>query len=76
MASAGGDTAISGKALVNLLPLEAGEVITSILLLPEDDSTWAQLELVFATRSWQHPPKLAHGFREHQPQRKDRDEAR
>jgi DNA gyrase subunit A len=40
-----------GKALVNLLPLEAGEVITSILLLPEDDETWASLELVFATRS-------------------------
>ncbi len=40
-----------GKALVNLLPLEAGEVITSILLLPEDDATWASLELVFATRS-------------------------
>jgi DNA gyrase subunit A len=40
-----------GKALVNLLPLEEGEVITSILLLPEDDSTWASLELVFATRS-------------------------
>ncbi len=40
-----------GKALVNLLPLEEGEVITSILLLPEDDSTWGALELVFATRS-------------------------
>jgi len=41
----------TGKALVNLLPLEEGEVITSILLLPEDDATWASLELVFATRS-------------------------
>ena len=41
----------TGKALVNLLPLEAGEVITSILLLPEDNETWASLELVFATRS-------------------------
>ncbi len=41
----------TGKALVNLLPLEAGEVITSILLLPEDSETWASLELVFATRS-------------------------
>jgi DNA gyrase subunit A len=41
----------TGKALVNLLPLEAGEIITSILLLPEDNSTWGQLELVFATRS-------------------------
>ncbi len=41
----------TGKALVNLLPLEDGEVITSIMLLPEDNSTWGSLELVFATRS-------------------------
>jgi DNA gyrase subunit A len=40
-----------GKALVNLLPLEEGEVITSILPLPEDSSTWAELELMFATLS-------------------------
>ena len=40
-----------GKALVNLLPLAAGEVITSILPLPEDSATWGDLELMFATRS-------------------------
>jgi DNA gyrase subunit A len=40
-----------GKALVNLLPLVEGEVITSILPLPEDDKTWGDLELMFATRS-------------------------
>src|SRR5262249_7859526 len=40
-----------GKALVNLLPLAEGEVITTILPLPEDTGTWANLELVFATRS-------------------------
>ena len=40
-----------GKALVNLLPLAEGEVITSILPLPEDQKTWAELELMFATRS-------------------------
>src|SRR5690242_2174237 len=40
-----------GKALVNLLPLADGEVITSILPLPEDSSTWGDLELIFATRS-------------------------
>ncbi|HPG88677.1 MAG TPA: DNA gyrase C-terminal beta-propeller domain-containing protein, partial [Hyphomicrobium sp.] len=40
-----------GKALVNLLPLEDGEVITSILPLPEDEKTWGDLELMFATRS-------------------------
>jgi DNA gyrase subunit A len=40
-----------GKALVNLLPLAEGEVITSILPLPEDSSTWGELELIFATLS-------------------------
>jgi DNA gyrase subunit A len=40
-----------GKALVNLLPLAEGEVITSILPLPEDSSTWGDLELIFATLS-------------------------
>ena len=40
-----------GKALVNLLPLAAGETITSILPLPEDSSTWGELELMFATQS-------------------------
>ena len=40
-----------GKALVNLLPLTEGEVITSILPLPEDSSTWGDLELIFATLS-------------------------
>ncbi len=41
----------TGKALVNLLPLQEGETITSILPLPEDASTWNSLELMFATRS-------------------------
>ena len=40
-----------GKALVNLLPLEAEETITSILPLPEDAGTWGSLELMFATRN-------------------------
>ncbi|MCP4781900.1 MAG: DNA gyrase subunit A [Hyphomicrobium sp.] len=40
-----------GKALVNLLPLTQGEVITSILPLPEDSETWKALQLVFATLS-------------------------
>ncbi|MEL7049882.1 MAG: DNA gyrase C-terminal beta-propeller domain-containing protein, partial [Pseudomonadota bacterium] len=40
-----------GKALVNLLPLEQGEWITSILPLPEDRETWSELELMFATKT-------------------------
>jgi DNA gyrase subunit A len=38
-----------GKALINLLPLEAGERITSILPLPEDEGSWGQLDVMFAT---------------------------
>ena len=40
-----------GKAFVNLLPIEPGETITSILPLPEDEATWDQLDVMFATRS-------------------------
>jgi len=40
-----------GKALINLLPLAQGEHITSILPLPEDQDTWSELELMFATKS-------------------------
>ena len=40
-----------GKALVNLLPIEPGESITSILPLPEDEATWDQLDVMFATRN-------------------------
>jgi DNA gyrase subunit A len=45
----GGPTA-RGKALVNMLPLEAGEQITSIMPLPEDEETWGNLDVMFATR--------------------------
>jgi DNA gyrase subunit A len=40
-----------GKAFVNLLPIEPGESITSILALPEDESTWDRVDVMFATRS-------------------------
>ncbi|AKI00622.1 DNA gyrase, A subunit [Hoeflea sp. IMCC20628] len=38
-----------GKALINMLPLEKGERITSIMPLPEDESSWANLDVMFAT---------------------------
>jgi DNA gyrase subunit A len=38
-----------GKALVNLLPLEQNERITTIMPLPEDESSWATLDAIFAT---------------------------
>ena len=40
-----------GKAFINLLPIEIGESITSILPLPEDEATWDRLDVMFATRS-------------------------
>jgi len=38
-----------GKAMVNLLPLGKDETITTILPLPEDEKTWAKLDVMFAT---------------------------
>ena len=40
-----------GKALVNLLPLEQGETVNSIMALPEDEESWADLDIMFASRS-------------------------
>ncbi|MFT0859052.1 DNA gyrase subunit A [Ancylobacter sp. G4_0304] len=37
-----------GKALVNILPLDADERITSIMALP-DEETWSRLQIMFAT---------------------------
>ncbi len=38
-----------GKALINILPLEQGERITTIMPLPEDESSWGNLDVMFAT---------------------------
>ena len=38
-----------GKALINLLPLEKGEKISVIMPLPEDEETWGELDIMFAT---------------------------
>jgi DNA gyrase subunit A len=40
-----------GKAMINILPLEQGERITTIMPLPEDESSWAELDVMFATTS-------------------------
>lgn len=40
-----------GKAFVNLFPIETGETMTSILALPEDETTWGEHDILFATRS-------------------------
>ncbi|MCP4315586.1 MAG: DNA gyrase subunit A [Hyphomicrobiales bacterium] len=38
-----------GKALINMLPLQQGERITSIMPLPEDEESWSQLDVMFST---------------------------
>ena len=40
-----------GKAMINLLPLDEGESITTLMPLPEDEETWGDLSVMFATAS-------------------------
>jgi DNA gyrase subunit A len=40
-----------GKALVNMLPLQDGERITTIMPLPENEGDWDTLDVMFATAS-------------------------
>ncbi len=46
-----GGPATRGKALVNLLPLDQNETINSIMALPENEDDWAELDIMFASRS-------------------------
>ncbi len=38
-----------GKAMINILRLEQGELITTVMPLPEDEKTWGDLDVMFAT---------------------------
>jgi len=40
-----------GRPLVNLLPLQQGEVVNAVLALPEDENEWRRLNVMFATAS-------------------------
>ena len=40
-----------GKAFVNLLPIEPGDSIMNVLPLPEDEGTWGDYDIMFATKS-------------------------
>ena len=44
----GGPTA-KGRPMVNLLPLAEGETISTVLALPQDESEWGNLHIMFAT---------------------------
>jgi DNA gyrase subunit A len=40
-----------GRAMVNMLPLDPGERITSIVPLPEDEAEWLNHDVMFATNT-------------------------
>jgi DNA gyrase subunit A len=44
-----GGPATRGRPMINLLPLAAGETISTVLPLPEDEETWGDLHVMFAT---------------------------
>lgn len=46
-----GSTQGKGKALINIFPLATGETITNFMPLPEDETQWDNMHIMFATRS-------------------------
>ncbi|VAW12558.1 DNA gyrase subunit A [hydrothermal vent metagenome] len=46
-----GSPTARGRAMVNILPLDPGETITSIMPLPEDEESWSRLNVMFSTVS-------------------------
>jgi len=44
-----GGPATRGRPMVNLLPLQPGETISTVLPLPEDEARWGELHVMFAT---------------------------
>ncbi|MBA2466957.1 MAG: DNA gyrase subunit A, partial [Sphingomonas sp.] len=44
-----GGPSARGRPMVNLLPLAEGEVISTVLSLPEDEAEWGGLHIMFAT---------------------------
>src|SRR2546423_8344604 len=38
-----------GKSLINILPLDQGELVTTVMPLPDDESTWDATDVMFAT---------------------------
>jgi DNA gyrase subunit A len=65
-----------GKPLINILPIEQGELMTSILPLPEDETTWGNLDVVFATTKGTVRRNKLSGLRRRAALRHHRHEAR
>jgi len=38
-----------GKALINILPLDQGELVATVMPLPENEESWGELDVMFAT---------------------------
>ncbi|HKN11540.1 MAG TPA: DNA gyrase subunit A, partial [Pseudomonadota bacterium] len=38
-----------GKSLINILPLDQGELVTTVMPLPEDENAWGNYDVMFAT---------------------------
>ena len=38
-----------GKALINILPLEQRELVNTVMPLPEDETSWGELDVMFVT---------------------------
>ncbi len=46
-----GSPTARGKAMINLLPLAEGETISTLMPMPEDEASWGDLFVMFATAS-------------------------
>ena len=64
-----------GKALINMLPLEQGERITTIMPLPEDETQLGRTRRDVRHDARHRAPQQAVRLRPGQPQRQDRHEA-
>lgn len=44
-----GSPTARGRPMINLLPLSSGETISTVMILPEDETMWDQMFVMFAT---------------------------
>ncbi|MDH5189569.1 MAG: DNA gyrase subunit A, partial [Rhodospirillaceae bacterium] len=46
-----GSPTARGQAMINILPIAQGETITTLMPMPEDEKTWKDMFVIFATAS-------------------------
>jgi len=44
-----GNPTAKGRPMVNLLPMSAGETVSTVMVLPEDELKWQSVDIMFAT---------------------------